>query len=226
MKKNIVFGAIVAATFACGAASAATVPVVVNFDNPLAPAAADSSYTVDGYTVSPVNRQNGQCYSGFCTIESGQGNLPDITREDGNLFNLTSFWFSLQGNGQKSENFIEVIGYNGLAIVKSLKISIEDLFLSLSPSSIAYVVGEGGTQTNDDDCKNTVVCKGTGYGVTLSGFTGLTKVDFGSATSANVRLDDIGLSRDVPPVPLPAAAWLLLGGIGGLAALRRRKKVA
>jgi hypothetical protein len=139
---------------------------------------------------------------------------------------LTSFWFSLQGNGQKSSNFIEVIGYNGLAVVNSLKISIDDLFSSLNPSSITYVVGEGGTQTNNDDCKTEFVCKGTGYGVTLSGFTGLTKVDFGSAESANVRLDDIGLSRDMAPIPLPAAAWLLLGGIGGLAALRRKNKAA
>lgn len=28
---------------------------------------------------------------------------------------------------------------------------------------------------------------------------------------------------DVPPIPLPAAGWLLLGALGGLAALRRRK---
>ena len=29
---------------------------------------------------------------------------------------------------------------------------------------------------------------------------------------------------EVPPIPLPAAGWLLLAGIGGLAAMRRRRK--
>ena len=35
--------------------------------------------------------------------------------------------------------------------------------------------------------------------------------------------------KDVPPpevIPLPAAGWLLLGGLGGLAALKRRRKAA
>ena len=42
--------------------------------------------------------------------------------------------------------------------------------------------------------------------------------------SANVRVDDIAGS--VPaPVPVPAAGFLLLGALGGLAALRRRRKV-
>ncbi|MEX0281268.1 MAG: VPLPA-CTERM sorting domain-containing protein [Arenibacterium sp.] len=33
------------------------------------------------------------------------------------------------------------------------------------------------------------------------------------------------ITETVAPVPLPAAGWLLLGGIGGLAAMRRRKRV-
>lgn len=30
--------------------------------------------------------------------------------------------------------------------------------------------------------------------------------------------------EEVPPVPLPAAGWMLLAGVGGLAAMRRRRK--
>lgn len=33
-------------------------------------------------------------------------------------------------------------------------------------------------------------------------------------------------TNTVPPVPLPAAGWLMLGAIGGLAAVRRRRKSA
>ncbi len=33
-----------------------------------------------------------------------------------------------------------------------------------------------------------------------------------------------GVEDDMTPVPLPAAGWMLLAGVGGLGALRRRKK--
>lgn len=43
----------------------------------------------------------------------------------------------------------------------------------------------------------------------------------------NARIDDISVNLpDVAPVPIPASAFLLMAGFGGLAALRRRKKPA
>ena len=49
----------------------------------------------------------------------------------------------------------------------------------------------------------------------------------GSSTNGHLTLknnnDGVNVYVSVQPVPLPAPAFLLLGGLGGIAALRRRK---
>ena len=52
-------------------------------------------------------------------------------------------------------------------------------------------------------------------------FADVSSVVFSTGGRGNVRIDDIGATP--APIPLPAAAWLLVGGIGALAAVRRRK---
>ncbi|AEI92110.1 MULTISPECIES: VPLPA-CTERM sorting domain-containing protein [Roseobacter] len=49
---------------------------------------------------------------------------------------------------------------------------------------------------------------------------------FDDIASGDRDFDDIGMRIDIAPVPLPAAGFMLLAGIGGLAAMKRRKKAS
>jgi hypothetical protein len=221
-------------------ASAATV-TVIDFETGVVSPNAGGSTVVDGYTASPTNIQSGQCETGVCTIESGQGILPSITRTDNVLFDLTRFWFSIQGIGNSGANYVKIDGFNALNVLQaSLTFTVGDALGTFAPQlvptpkpgyTVSYLAGEApatGSPQTIQKCENVEICKSTGYEVFLgSEFAGLSKFTFSSDSTANARLDGITLSRDgggvTPPVPLPAGLPLLLSGMALAGVVARRK---
>lgn len=56
----------------------------------------------------------------------------------------------------------------------------------------------------------------------LTLFKDVSEVFFRTANKGSARVDDI--VADTAPIPVPAAGFLLIGALGGLAALRRRRR--
>lgn len=74
----------------------------------------------------------------------------------------------------------------------------------------------GGSLFSEPDNANTMTSSGP-----LSQFMDVSMIFFRDADNGSSRVDDIEVS--VSEVPLPASAALLLAGLGGMVAMRRRK---
>lgn len=113
--------------------------------------------------------------------------------------------------------------------VKLTGFSFLDLYLAAGArvGEVAYATLDDGTvlSTSATDLANT-------NGARLAGFSG---VNFAGLVTKSIRFY-VGLSNDqqgfadgalasvsVAPVPVPAAGLMLMGGIGGLAAIRRKR---
>ena len=187
--------------------------------------AAAAAVTFDfGGTISWASPQltgtfaSGQPIVGSITIESTTANTqpaPGLGYFPGAIvaasFTIGSLAYTATGNVQVRDNWNgpldqylfllypigpSVAGYNPSVLQVSLSNS----------SNPAAIVGDGLP----------------GAGLTLSGFSG--GFDFSlNAGGPNVSTYGELQSFSAAPVPLPAAAWLLLSGLGGLGLVARRK---
>ena len=200
-------------------------------------------YENGGYVWDPVSATQGQCYDAWCIKEAGTQDLlttVDTYPDDSLKFDLLGFYVNLDGNGSvegegddAKENFLEITS----------DIGTDDLILGLNTSYFADATVSIYEEVSLDPV-DFLEKKSDGFWVIIEeGFTGVDELFFTALGSANVRIDCMALgqgdyqfggldelsscvpSSPPPPneIPVPAAGWLLLAGLGGLAAMRKRR---
>jgi hypothetical protein len=226
--------------FAMGVAADVAGATVLNFDDqPSAGGPNDVDVYGDFQIFPSGGTADTKCYpeNSGCLKEVNQGEITRLSRVDGGTFDLTSFYFVLVGNGNFLDATFSVLGSNGTLF----ELMLGDALSSFAPTVVTFVNGTPDTFVDTGKIENN-----QGYIVDFSAtnlFKGITYVDFltdvtpstsgGQPASSQGRLDCVTVNEAaasttcVPTtpsvVPLPAAGWLLLAGVGGLLAMRRKK---
>ncbi|QIE56852.1 VPLPA-CTERM sorting domain-containing protein [Pikeienuella piscinae] len=154
------------------------------------------AYVEAGFAFDDARIVNGNCMKGACAALNKKERMV-MTLESGDRFDLNQISFSFLGGSStktgKAGNTLTLTADNAATI----SFSIAD-FGKKRFHTVAF-----------DD----------GF------FAGVRSLVFTSSNGGNVRLDAFAAaaSAPMPSVPLPASAWLLLGALGGLGFMRRRR---
>lgn len=155
-------------------------------------------YVEDGFVVDEARIVSGNCEStsGDPCLALNDNETSVVTTVDSSTFTASSFWFQLLGIG--TDNTLTVSSSSGG-------------LLDLPVSEFGF--NDGGQFFDLSALPDFETF-----------WTGITSLTFASSDGGNVRIDDISVTGDVAPIPLPAAAFGLLAALGllGAAGARRR----
>ncbi|MGI1661248.1 VPLPA-CTERM sorting domain-containing protein [Palleronia sp. KMU-117] len=234
-------------------ASAATIYTHDFDDPPPAVTNGDTVYKKDGYTYSPLNfNSSDACYTigdapgdtKRCFLEVRNGEATNVVQDDKDPFDLLSFHFNFQGdnsnaggpNAQPAINRLDLFSMIGEAVGPTTNISLGSAYDGTGAFKIYLASDTSAVFTG-------ALVKQTGYFVVFNDwFDGITKFTWDAVDNKQIRIDCVSISPDganisasdlgecapssTPVIPLPAAGWLLIAGIGGLAAVKKRKRAA
>ena len=221
--------------FATVATSAAAVPITISFETDEA-----------GFIDLPDGQTNGQALSPTTPLPSG---IPSFT-VDADTFNVVSFQgsgFNIAANNEINISLLQ--GVEGLGINNNNPDASDDIDGSGSNDILIFRFEEDVTLTQIG-FENFFPGDGFVFAQTLTtpnaelfdildlpfddtdGDEGFFDLNFTGSIFGigavrdgdDFLLSSLTFDVDVAPVPLPAAGWMLLAGVGGMMSMRRRKR--
>ena len=134
------------------------------------------------------------------------------------------------GNGGIEDGNLEILGYDGWTLGDSTGATGDGVVTFSDTPTVGATSGTWGIASYGEyDPLLLILKSGPYYGGFLiseavSGLSGSWSIlDLGNEEPKQLSHTSLYYGP-IDPIPLPAAGWLLLGGLGGLAAMKRRRK--